>query len=358
MNNFSVLCICWLKILYAQLGKFKKLFNKSLGAERLEADSEDSEDKNAECGTIRLIRTCSKSFVKVVDERNGVHGDFKTYMKAIGDKVNFIRYKHNRFNVFFQLGHTTYHHRNNIKTFLESIHGCTNKLLSSVLVDIKEPLYIAGSRALGLISKLVCGPLWRKIEDSSHVFYLNELLSALFDFLEMGKVDSSIILSGNLKPFPDQINNDEILNELLKPDDSDELTEQILQSLFTVMITLSKRQAGDHLPGGKFSTPTQLTREQTRSCLKHNKLPEFFFGQLDFLMKYRPNSTTLCNEAHLLFSHNKTDKWLNNLPASERNQMIEDNRKEGRKIRLQFKESLKQIESERLIKLRKKEEGD
>lgn len=36
--------------------------------------------------------------------------------------------------------------------------------------------------------------------------------------------------------------------------------------------------------------------------------------------------------------------------------MIEDSRKEGRKIRHQFKERLQQIESERLIKLRKKEE--
>ena len=360
MNNFFCslhLLVNFADVCSVALGKFEKLFNKSLGAETLEADSDDSEVKNAECGTIRLIRTCSKSFAKGVDERNGVHGGFKTYMKSIGDKVSFIRYKHNRFNVFFQLGHTTYHHRNNIKTFLESIYGCTNRLLSSVLADIKEPLYIAGSRALGLISKLVCGPLWRKIEYSSHVFNLNELLSVLLDFLEIGKEDSSIILSGNLKPFPDQINdNDEILNELLKPDDSDELTVQILQSLFGVMIILLKRQAGDHLPGGKFSTPTQLTREQTSSCLKHNKLPEFFFGQLDFLMKYRPNATTLCNEAYLLFSHNKTDEWLNNLPVSERNQLIEDSRKEGRKIRHQFKQRLQQIESERLIKLRKKEE--
>ncbi|CAG2222546.1 unnamed protein product [Mytilus edulis] len=317
MNNFFCslhLLVNFADVCSVALGKFEKLFNKSLGAETLEADSDDSEVKNAECGTIRLIRTCSKSFAKGVDERNGVHGGFKTYMKSIGDKVNFIRYKHNRFNVFFQLGHTTYHHRNNIKTFLESIHGCTNRLLSSVLADIKEPLYIAGSRALGLISKLVCGPLWRKIEYSSHVFNLNELLSVLLDFLEIGKEDSSIILSGNLKPFPDQINdNDEILNELLKPDDSDELTVQILQSLFGVMIILLKRQAGDHLPGGKFSTPTQLTREQT-------------------------------------------NEWLNNLPVSERNQLIEDSRKEGRKIRHQFKQRLQQIESERLIKLRKKEE--
>jgi len=40
--------------------------------------------------------------------------------------------------------------------------------------------------------------------------------------------------------------------------------------------------------------------------MKHNKLPEFVFGQHDQLLRYRPNATLLTNEAYLMYSHNKT----------------------------------------------------
>lgn len=57
---------------------------------------------------------------------------------------------------------------------------------------------------------------------------------------------------------------------------------QILQRLFEPMSYLLERQARDHLPGGKFYTPQASIWEESQSTVKHNKLPEFFFGQLDF----------------------------------------------------------------------------
>lgn len=48
----------------------------------------------------------------------------------------------------------------------------------------------------------------------------------------------------------------------------------------------------DHLPGGQFWNPTEELKQQTRSVMKYNKLPEFTFGQLDQLLRRRPNYAT------------------------------------------------------------------
>ena len=72
------------------------------------------------------------------------------------------------------------------------------------------------------------------------------------------------------------------------------------------MSELLKRMVADHLQGGTFAEPCEVMYEQTRSVMKHNKLPEFVFGQLDQLLRYRPYATLLTNESYLMYSHNKT----------------------------------------------------
>ena len=53
-----------------------------------------------------------------------------------------------------------------------------------------------------------------------------------------------------------------------------------------------------------------MDRERLKSVLPHNKLPERFFGQLDWLLRHRPNSSKLANEAHIVYTLNKTGQWL------------------------------------------------
>jgi len=72
-------------------------------------------------------------------------------------------------------------------------------------------------------------------------------------------------------------------------------------------------------------------------------------------MKYRPNATVLCNEAFLMFSHNKTGEWLAGLSDDERETLLKEAKTEGRNIRKKIQERIKNIEKERLEKLRRKE---
>lgn len=92
---------------------------------------------------------------------------------------------------------------------------------------------------------------------------------------------------------------------------------QLLFQWFKIYELLS-RLIIDHLPGGTFWEPEEYTLLSSKSALKHNRLPEFVFGQLDQLLRYRPNATVLTNESFIMYSHNKTRHWLASLDEIEK----------------------------------------
>lgn len=49
----------------------------------------------------------------------------------------------------------------------------------------------------------------------------------------------------------------------------------------------------EHLPGGKYRDSSDNFQQQTRSVAKHNKMPEFIFGQLDHLISVLTNGAFL-----------------------------------------------------------------
>jgi hypothetical protein len=72
----------------------------------------------------------------------------------------------NRFNILFSNAGHVYFLRNKMQEFLEKT-SLSNGLLQSVLKDLKTPFFIAGCKALGLISKLITTPLWNVIENKN-----------------------------------------------------------------------------------------------------------------------------------------------------------------------------------------------
>jgi hypothetical protein len=153
MNNFY----CGLHLLVGiadvcetALKKFEDLYlgNKDVGSG---VRPELKRYHKAESGTLRLIRTCSKMCAVGEDEKSGCSLEWKTFLQEKCEKNLITRFKHNRFNLVFVLGKAVYFHSKNISHFLDSVHGTTNNLLKAVSLDIKEPIYLAGVRALGLI---------------------------------------------------------------------------------------------------------------------------------------------------------------------------------------------------------------
>lgn len=121
-------------------------------------------------------------------------------------------------------------------------------------------------------------------------------------------------------PFPDMVEHDSILHDLIRIKDSEDCVqaESIAQTLFTSLKGLLERQLKDQLPGGKYANASDNVKKEFLSTLKHNKLPEFLFGQLDYIVRCRPNASILANEALILYSFNKTSNWLNGLSETER----------------------------------------
>jgi hypothetical protein len=127
--------------------------------------------KNGQSGTVRLILTACKSFARRGDQKNGCHGAFVTFVsdflksnKLLGLPLQPLR--GNRFNILFSNAGHVYFLRNKMQEFLEKT-SLSNGLLQSVLKDLKTPFFIAGCKALGLISKLITTPLWNVIENKN-----------------------------------------------------------------------------------------------------------------------------------------------------------------------------------------------
>lgn len=97
----------------------------------------------------------------------------------------------------------------------------------------------------------------------------------------------------NTTPFDTAVQQgDLIFSKLLeKSDQIDEIVLPLLQNLFTAIKQLLARMIQEHLPGGKYWDASDNFRQQTRSVAKHNKMPEFIFGQLDHSISFRPNAS-------------------------------------------------------------------
>lgn len=150
-------------------------------------------------------------------------------------------------------------------------------------------------------------------------------------------LDATPLLSGEarlFKEYPPHV--DAISDALLKPTLED---FQILEAIFSGFSALLKRMVTDHLSGGEFDVElTEERKKETASVQKTNTISERDFAQLDRLLREKPNATTMSLEAMVMFSNNKTAKWLQTKTAKEREQLFKQVCENGPKFRKVFKE--------------------
>jgi hypothetical protein len=178
---------------------------------------------------------------------------------------------------------------------------------------------------------------------------MNNYYVVLLQYFERISKDSSGFLTGEDYPFDSEyIHKDEIFTALvIENENVDEYAAQITQTLATALHALVKRMLCDQLPGGKYFEASEEIRKRTISVVPHNKLPEFAFGVLDFQLRYRPNASTLVNEAFLMYTMNKTGEWLGTLPEEKLDDLMKESRRDGRKYRETFKARCREIQEQR-----------
>lgn len=322
--------------------------------------------KKSESPIIRCVRTACKLFARGADEKNGCFAEFSSYLEDHNKKNILTAFKHNRFNVLFYDGGAVFYLRNEIQEFIDKVHGMPNTLVSAVYFDLKEPWCVAGAKALGLISKLLTAPLWRLLEDPKvHIAEMSQVFTELVMFLQDYSSDDRVasFMNGTCVPalLEPLVVKDQILECLTTPDETDGSVAKILTFLFSEWAILLKRLVNDHLPGGKLhdyeeSGSLGVTREETKSVTKHNKLCEELFAHLDRLRMVRPNATTLTNEAHILFTKNKTTAWLDNKSSADKKAILDASVRRVSSLRRNMHKKLGEISERRKDFLKEKEE--
>ncbi|CAG2192717.1 unnamed protein product [Mytilus edulis] len=289
--------------------------------------------KECEPGTCRLVRTASKAFASGsgADEKSGCQGPFREYIKDFlkEKKLHALPlkpYRGSRFNILFENASSIYFLNRQLKLFLES-YGASNRLLKSILHDLKTPEFIAGVKALGLICTFITCPLWHILEDKSvSIIDMNTKYLQLTNFFIDASENTEDFMKGKLLPFGDDtyIVEDHNYTCLMEPSEYDGVVQTYLQVLFLSLGKLSNKLFKDHLPGGKLVGMDPTVVAKFKCTPKTSCFAESVFSQLDHLLKSKPNLSTLAAEAYITFSNNKTLNWLLNKPELERNILIEE----------------------------------
>ena len=90
-------------------------------------------------------------------------------------------------------------------------------------------------------------------------------------------------------------------------------------------------------------------KEKVRAAPKMSCFAESVFGQLDQLLRTKPNSSTLAAEACIMFLNNKTLAWLEHKPQEERQAPIKEATKSVKIIKQTYKTRLIEIENNRRL---------
>lgn len=232
MNNF----FCGMHFMIAmtdQADKTLKEWEKlQFDGEKVGAAAMPGIATGSESGTIRLVRTVCKAVEKHGSEQVGCSFPFSEYLKTQGiEKVPLSSFKGNRFDIVFHNAAGVYFLNEHVKVFLESMYGTGNRLLQAVLADVKVKEYVAVTRALGLINKMITVPLWRVTEDKSlGILDMDAKYTSMRDTLKIWSEGASVLLTGETFLFNDTlINRDIVFEKLVEQSDDGSITVEVLQ---------------------------------------------------------------------------------------------------------------------------------
>ncbi|CAG2248041.1 unnamed protein product [Mytilus edulis] len=249
-----------------------------------------------ESSVLNAVRIASKALASGADEKNGVYLEFKTYLQRQQiNKYEIKPFLGNRFNVVFHNAGAIYHLRSHIIHFFKNVKG------------------------EGTPGKL------------------NQLLKAVLSCLQ----------------------NDTIMDDIWASLVSNHNDEQCAAFLIQMCSATSKalsQKVKDHLEDGQHTQYSIDHNKTFNSVLPHNKLPEFIFGHLDWIIKHRPNASRLANEAHIVYNVNKTGAWLNQQTEQNVQELINKSKLKIKDIKITEKQRLLDLKNELERISREKEE--
>ena len=313
---------------------------------------ESSDSSPKESGTIELIRTTCKSVHKHASEKAGCQIGFAAYLRKMGmNTLPLVSFKGNRFNIIFHNSAGVYYFRKHLIDYFESVHGPRNQLLECVYQNLKKHVYIAGCRALGIVSKCITGP-----ESDLSIDELSHVYQNLDSSFQRWACNAIPLLTG-IETVPDsKAAIDPVKIELLSLNDNDDIICELLQMLCKSFHITASRLLEDHLNDGEYANPTTKIVNETQSVPATNVRSERDFGILDRLLRENPNASTVAIEALILYSNNQTASWLSRKSEEEKSKLISACIKLGREQRAIYQARREEIRAYQQNEIKKKEE--
>ena len=254
---------------------------------------------NVESGVTRPVRKVCKSVHERVCEKSGRFMSFSTYLKDEFEmaSVSLKQFLGNRFNILLVNGLGVYCLYDKLLNFFRRIEQ-NNKLLDAVYWDLEVVAYRAGCRALGLIEKLITGPLWNVLATENHILNMSKHYQKFIKFFKECSEDCSRFLGGESFYGLSFISRNETFLELMEPCSQkiELMTKQCLEIIFGAFEVVSERMLFDQTENGKYGTENMQLREETKSVATTNIDPEKDFEMLDRLMKLKRKALDLAYE--------------------------------------------------------------
>ena len=157
---------------------------------------------------------------------------------------------------------------------------------------MKVDEFRTGVRALGLIDKIVTGPLWRVLNVKEHVAEMNGRYKRMMECFEQWSEDASSVVVGEARMYDDvHVEMDAVFECLVKPCASDGACQDLLQCLFGAFKKLGERMLESHIEGGVHEQMNAEVMSETQSVPRTNVGAERDFGMFDWLLREKPRAT-------------------------------------------------------------------
>uniref|UniRef100_A0A914UN06 Uncharacterized protein n=1 Tax=Plectus sambesii TaxID=2011161 RepID=A0A914UN06_9BILA len=256
------------------------------------------------CSVISLLRDIAKYFASRSAAKWGVCPKWVTFL-LIEQEVNvlpFPSFLGHRFNIMFLLAARIFQARKQLIKFCD-LYASDNVVLKTIATRLRNPFICAQLKSLGLIDKLITGPIWRLCESDMHILDLSGQFRELIAWLGANISDPSDFLHGIPPRFSDSANrqgSDECFAALIADSDigMDDHLPLIVQHVLQSAKRYFELSISEFINSGKYSegVASDTLRKETVSVLKSNRLPESVFGLTDWLFTHAPNMTMLTRE--------------------------------------------------------------
>ena len=227
----------------------------------------------------RYIRLACDCLGPRGDDKNGCRDAWEAYCLMVERRSTVTSFRENRFNNLFQAAGSLHFHRQDIQACLGTYLPKLNNKTESVLADCESEEIDCHLVALGLLYFRVTGPYWSLLGTALHYLDFHYHIGRLHTLLQDWQTDASHALDANFQPlFPDVHfqHNDNILQSLLcVGDEKAAKVKSILEEICTGLVTVTERQLGDFLPGGRYcNVEDPALREKMQHSLITNLVGE------------------------------------------------------------------------------------